>query len=50
MSLPEQADGKRTRGAYHRRLKRRKIRQERRKSKADPEAAPTYKKYQGYET
>jgi|APGre2960657404_1045060.scaffolds.fasta_scaffold878139_1 hypothetical protein len=51
MSNCEQADGKSTRGGgYHQFLKRRKNRVERRKAKRDPEAAPTYRRYAGWET
>lgn len=47
----EQADGKSQRGGgYHQFLKRRKNRVERRKAKRDPEAAPTYRRYAGWET
>lgn len=35
---------------YHRFLKRRKVRLERRRANADPECQPAYGKYAGYET
>ena len=48
----EQADGRSTGrvGSYHRFIKRRKNRVERRRAKADPEYPPTYGRYAGYET
>ncbi|NIQ13863.1 MAG: hypothetical protein GTO02_05510, partial [Candidatus Dadabacteria bacterium] len=45
----EQADGWSGR-EYHRHLKAKKIRLERRKAKKDPACVPTYGKYSGYET
>lgn len=44
----EQADGY-SGGNYHKFIKRRKIRLERRKAKVNPECLPTYGKYRGYE-
>lgn len=43
----EQADSG---GHYHKFLKRKKARYERRKAKKNPEAKATYGKYRGYET
>jgi hypothetical protein len=37
-------------GAYHRWLKRAKVRAERRRAKAVPDCVPAYGRYQGYET
>jgi hypothetical protein len=49
--LGEQADGKSRRaGGGHQFIKRKKRRIERRKAKANPEAAPTYGKYRGWES
>ena len=45
----EQADGQ-SGGKYHRFLKKRKARLERKKAKQKPECVPTYGKYKGYET
>lgn len=51
MSLGEQADGKSRRaGGGHQFIKRKKRRAERRKARVNPEAAPGYKRYAGYET
>lgn len=51
MSNCEQADGKSKRGnGYHQFIKRRKNRIERRKVKLNPNAPPTYGKYDGWET
>jgi hypothetical protein len=49
--LFEQADGKGKAGrhAYHKHLKKGKVRKERRKANKDPEAQPAYKKFKGYE-
>lgn len=37
-------------GDYHRYLKQRKVRIERRRAKANPTCAPAYRLYRGYET
>lgn len=51
MSLGEQADGKSRRaGGHHQFIKRKKRRSERHKARANPESAPTYNRYRGYET
>ena len=51
MSLGEQADGKSRRACGgHQFIKRKKRRAERRKARVNPEAAPTFGKYRGYET
>lgn len=44
----EQADGSGGTN-YHRYLKRAKVRSERRRAKIDPECAPSYRKFSGYE-
>lgn len=47
----EQADAKgKLKGAYHRYLKRHKVRIERQRAKRDPECAPCYGKFSGWET
>lgn len=47
----EQADLKQSsKNAYHKFLKRRKNRLERRKANIDPECVPGYGKYKGWET
>lgn len=46
----EKADGSSHKSNYHRFLKKRKNRLERKKAKCDPETQPTYGKYYGYET
>ena len=47
----EQADGKSTHpNGYHKFLKRKKVRLERRRAKENPECIPAYNRYQGYET
>ena len=52
--LLEQADGRSKRslrrGDYHRHLKKAKIRHERRRANQDPECAPLYGRYAGWET
>lgn len=55
MKLVEKADGKskagkRRKSNYHRFLKKEKNKIERRKAKSDPECAPTYGVYRGWET
>jgi len=45
----EQADGTHG-GGYHRFIKRRKNRVERRAAKRNPECIPGYKRYSGYES
>lgn len=49
-ALTEQADGHSKKGyGGHQWLKRRKNKLERRKAKQDPECAPTYGRYKGWE-
>lgn len=47
----EKADGRWTRPrGYHRFIKRKKARAERRRAKANPECTPCYGRYRGWET
>ncbi len=43
----EQADG--SGGSWHRFLKKKKLRNERRRAKRNPECQPAYRKFSGYE-
>lgn len=45
----EQCDGSNG-GSWHRCIKKKKLRNERRRAKRNPECQPAYRKYSGYET